>query len=198
MISFQRSEYKPSFSLHHLHWPTRSTKTESKHLNQSQLSGTSAQKWHRTATWRPECSPNTNTHRNQNNTSVETWLIKISAEEASNWGEQRKGALGKRQLQAGEEISKAQQTQGDVFAQLTETLLLLGPPGCHPLDPASEGRQNDTPWNSSVLLGKLILKLPQLKWNLTGRDDGYNMKWFRVHFWAPYDWIYACVSFEGF
>lgn len=72
MTAFQGSEYKPSFSLHHLHWPTRSTKTESKHLNQSQLSGTSAQKRHRTVTWRPECSPNTNTQRNQNNTSVET------------------------------------------------------------------------------------------------------------------------------
>lgn len=72
MIAFQRSEYKVSFSLHHLHWHTRSTKAESKHLNPSQLAGTKAQKWHSTVTWRPQCSPNTNTQRNQNNTSVET------------------------------------------------------------------------------------------------------------------------------
>lgn len=165
MTAFQGSEYKPSFSLHHLHWPTRSTKTESKHLNQSQLSGTSAQKRHRTVTWRPECSPNTNTQKTKITHQWKRWLIKISAEEGSNWGEQRKGALGKRQSQAGEEISKAQ--AGDVFAQLTETLLLLGPPGCHPLHPASEEMQNDIPWKSSVLLGKLSLKLPQLQWNLT-------------------------------
>lgn len=135
MIAFQGSQHKASFSLHHLHWPTKSTKTESKHLNQSALSGTSAQKWHRTVSWRPECSPNTNTQRNQNNTSVETVADQNLCRGIQQLRRAKKGkALGKRQPQAGEEISKAQ--RGAVFA-----LLLLGPPGCHPLDPAREGMQ---------------------------------------------------------
>lgn len=172
MIAFQGSECKPSFSLHHLHWPTRSTKTESKHLNQSQLSGTWAQKWHWTVTWRPECSSNTNTQRNQNNTSVETAADQNPCRGSQQGRRAKKGSTGQEAVTGWRGKFQGTEWRCDCTAH---TLCCCW------------GHLGVTPWTLSVKGYKIIflgsdLCTVKMKSNLEEM-----MKWFRLHFWAPYD-----------